>query len=904
MFEGVWKIKKIILFAAVFSLLIVENVNADTPISYCQPLYGSGTYYLTQDISSGGTCLTISGNYITLDCKGHKITGSGTGSGIDISSGYYYNTVKNCVINNFYYGISTSSNNNLIYNNYFSNNAINAQDSGHNSWNTNKKLACNETNLVGYWRLDEGSGTIAYDSSIYSNDGTLMNGPIWVDGKYGKALSFDGADDYVSVPHNANFNPSSSGFSVGMWVSPKPQAWNHGILDKGNGAAFLIQDESWNTYRTRFVVGGLTPNYVDANFSFDDLVGSFHYLAFIYDPVSSKLLIYHNGTLDSQVSVTGTPSGTDTNILYIGTDMYVSNFYNGTIDEVKIYSRALIPDEIMREYERGTSGKNIAGGPYLGGNYWSNYMGQDTDGDGLGNTPYMIPGGPNTDNLPIMECAFDADCDDNNECTNNQCSSGHCTYPNKLDGSNCSGYPGKCCSGICDNNGMFGDSYHPDCRTGPQCISPGNWGYLATNDESLCGGFNCRECNSGYCNYDDQSRCLGNCDYCSGSCTPTPSSCTGSCVQCTGTGNNFTCTPFDNLCYGNCVYCTGSGTNFNCAPNETVCESNYKCASCVGGGNYFGCNLDPTENDDCNQFDLDEIATCDNDPDNYHPTWDFRNLFDSHCVNFNQCSQGDPNITHTCADNDLGDTVTLGGCDAQCDENIDCLSEICNADCICAQDTTPPIITILSPVNKTYCTTLVPITFTVNEPTSWIGYSLDGTANKTVTGNTSLLLSYGSHNIIVYAKDMAGNEGASTKVTFKVNTPPNSPSKPVGPTTGVTGTSYCYSTSATDPDGESPTGYFWDWGDGWASTSSGTACHTWYNGGIFRVAVRCRDWCSALSGWSTLYVNIAKPSCTCTEWQPTFTCCGSRLRPMEYWTRTCTPSGCDKESKCEGYCFV
>jgi parallel beta-helix repeat protein len=85
-------------------------------------------------------------------------------------------------------------------------------------------------------------------------------------------------------------------------------------------------------------------------------------------------------------------------------------------------------------------------------------------------------------------------------------------------------------------------------------------------------------------------------------------------------------------------------------------------------------------------------------------------------------------------------------------------------------DTTPPVITIVSPVDKTYESSTVPLNFTINEPKSWIGYSLDGQANITITGNTTLSgLSDGSHSIIVYARDDAGNTGVSDIVYFTID---------------------------------------------------------------------------------------------------------------------------------------
>ena len=84
-------------------------------------------------------------------------------------------------------------------------------------------------------------------------------------------------------------------------------------------------------------------------------------------------------------------------------------------------------------------------------------------------------------------------------------------------------------------------------------------------------------------------------------------------------------------------------------------------------------------------------------------------------------------------------------------------------------DTTSPRISIRAPLDRTYNATDVPLNFIVREPVSWMGYSLDGQANVTITGNTTLSeLSYGSHNLTVYANDIAGNTGYSKTIYFSI----------------------------------------------------------------------------------------------------------------------------------------
>ena len=86
-------------------------------------------------------------------------------------------------------------------------------------------------------------------------------------------------------------------------------------------------------------------------------------------------------------------------------------------------------------------------------------------------------------------------------------------------------------------------------------------------------------------------------------------------------------------------------------------------------------------------------------------------------------------------------------------------------------DTVPQYVSVLMPENNTYML-IVPLEFSINESASWIGYSIDGQANATVTGNTNLLgLSVGQHTLKLYAKDAYGNPATSKTITFSIADP-------------------------------------------------------------------------------------------------------------------------------------
>jgi Rieske Fe-S protein len=118
-------------------------------------------------------------------------------------------------------------------------------------------------------------------------------------------------------------------------------------------------------------------------------------------------------------------------------------------------------------------------------------------------------------------------------------------------------------------------------------------------------------------------------------------------------------------------------------------------------------------------------------------------------------------------------------------------------------DTTPPEITIISPEDGvTYETTTVDLEYSINEPTRWVNYTLDGAGNVTISGNTTLeKLSNGPHNLTIYAEDLAGNIGSNAVVFGVYAIAPTISNITISPTYALPGDSVNISADVFDFSG-------------------------------------------------------------------------------------------------------
>jgi len=181
-------------------------------------------------------------------------------------------------------------------------------------------------------------------------------------------------------------------------------------------------------------------------------------------------------------------------------------------------------------------------------------------------------------------------------------------------------------------------------------------------------------------------------------------------------------------------------------------------------------------------------------------------------------------------------------------------------------DTAPPTVSILSPENKTHPVNILPLTFTVDETTTWIGYSLDSQANVTITGNTTLpVLSEGLHSVVVYANDTAGNMGASDTIIFWVDTTP-----PTGSITIAEDSAYTNTTSvaltllATDTTSGVELMRFSNNGTTWSDWELYTTSKSWTlstDDGMKTVYVQYRDRAGLISQLQdTIILDATQPT--------------------------------------------
>lgn len=218
--------------------------------------------------------------------------------------------------------------------------------------------AVDSTGLVGFWPLDDREGDVARDESGNGNNGVLVGNPRWTDnGRSGGALIFDKVDDVVKIDSRRYDFTHWYGITVAAWVKHRTgESGKNDIIswwyydDSFPGKSFLLTHHDvaryfWEIgYSTRFerwdTMGGRVSD------QWTHVTGT-------YDVKTGTMSLYVNGEPVEVISFPGSrflPEPPHYADLIIGGQADPDNkcYFDGIIDEVRLYDRALSEDEITK----------------------------------------------------------------------------------------------------------------------------------------------------------------------------------------------------------------------------------------------------------------------------------------------------------------------------------------------------------------------------------------------------------------------------------------------------------------------------------------------------------------------------------------------------------------------------
>jgi len=212
-----------------------------------------------------------------------------------------------------------------------------------------------QAGLVSYWNFDEETGDIINDI-VGNNDGTINGKPTWVDGIIGGGLEFNGNNNYIDCGADVSLDITDT-LTITAWVAIATFGNWDGVVTKGvNSGPYAMQ--LWGDGALRFSPNWGSPAGFKGAGSFNTntkmVAGEWNHAAITYD--GAKARFYINGIPDTLEVDQAFTFGTNTDSLILGCDFPGGDeYFDGVMDEVLIFSRALTEAEILKVMAGGAA---------------------------------------------------------------------------------------------------------------------------------------------------------------------------------------------------------------------------------------------------------------------------------------------------------------------------------------------------------------------------------------------------------------------------------------------------------------------------------------------------------------------------------------------------------------------
>jgi hypothetical protein len=199
--------------------------------------------------------------------------------------------------------------------------------------------------LVSYYKLDGTTGDVV--DSHGTNDGTNHGATRGVTGKIENAFDFDGSNDYVEISSDSSL--TSSNFTYCFWFKEDSAGSGGTILEKKDVDGFSLQITSEGKIRKEIYFDGGNLGWYETSETYDD--GEWHHI--VYSLEGNNERMYIDGELAYSDNLEYPENLNSLSDMIFGAENDGSNNFDGKIDEVGIWSRALISDEVEALYNGG-----------------------------------------------------------------------------------------------------------------------------------------------------------------------------------------------------------------------------------------------------------------------------------------------------------------------------------------------------------------------------------------------------------------------------------------------------------------------------------------------------------------------------------------------------------------------